>query len=136
MELTNIYYNSIWTGGPIQLRRKWGALAYPIPNYYNKVKQFGSIWDAGVQIMNTNSISNMIITITSFETHSLVHMLTKDKDKIYRIVYSTDFMTANAARIPFELIELISSEIINRVRNVSRVVLDISNKPPATIEWE
>ena len=90
MELTNIYYNSIWTGGPIQLRRKWGALAYPIPNYYNKVKQFGSIWDAGVQIMNTNSISNMIITITSFETHSLVHMLTKDKDKIYRIVYSTE----------------------------------------------
>ena len=53
-----------------------------------------------------------------------------------RIVNSTDFMTANAARIPFELIELISSEIINRVADVGRVVLDISNKPPATIEWE
>ena len=45
-------------------------------------------------------------------------------------------MTANAARLPFELIELISSEIINKVSDVSRVVLDISNKPPATIEWE
>ena len=53
-----------------------------------------------------------------------------------RIVNSTDFMTANAARLPFELIELISSEIINKVSDVSRVVLDISNKPPATIEWE
>lgn len=53
-----------------------------------------------------------------------------------RIVNSTDFMTANAARLPFELIELISSEIINKVNDVSRVVLDISNKPPATIEWE
>ena len=53
-----------------------------------------------------------------------------------RIVNSTDFMIANAARIPFELIELIASEIINRVSDVSRVVLDISNKPPATIEWE
>ena len=47
-----------------------------------------------------------------------------------RIVNSTDFMTANAARLPVELIELISSEIINKVSNV---VLDISNKPPATL---
>ena len=53
-----------------------------------------------------------------------------------RIVNSTDFMTANATRLPSELIELISSEIINKVSDVSRVVLDISNKPPATIEWE
>ena len=53
-----------------------------------------------------------------------------------RIVNSTDFMTANASRLPYELLEQISSEIINKVQNVSRVVLDISNKPPATIEWE
>jgi GMP synthase (glutamine-hydrolysing) len=45
-------------------------------------------------------------------------------------------MTANIARLPFTLVENISSEIINKVENINRVVFDISNKPPATIEWE
>jgi GMP synthase (glutamine-hydrolysing) len=47
-----------------------------------------------------------------------------------------DFMTANWARLPYDVLGTISNRIINEVRGISRVVYDISGKPPATIEWE
>ncbi|MCK4548538.1 MAG: glutamine-hydrolyzing GMP synthase [Candidatus Krumholzibacteria bacterium] len=61
---------------------------------------------------------------------------TYQKAATLRAVTSTDGMTADWARLPYDFLQDISNEIINRVDGVNRVVYDISSKPPSTIEWE
>ena len=61
---------------------------------------------------------------------------TYDYTLALRGVTTTDFMTANWARIPYEVLEKASSRIINEVGGINRIVYDITSKPPATIEWE
>jgi len=61
---------------------------------------------------------------------------TYDHTLALRGVTTTDFMTADWARIPHEVLEKVSNRIINEVRGINRIVYDITSKPPSTIEWE
>ena len=61
---------------------------------------------------------------------------TYENTVVLRAVNSTDGMTADWSQLPHEFLGMISSEIINKVKGINRVVYDISSKPPSTIEWE
>jgi GMP synthase (glutamine-hydrolysing) len=82
------------------------------------------IWQAGAILLPVQSVGVMGDERTYEWTIAL------------RAVTSTDGMTAEWSKIPYDVLARISSEIINRVKGINRVVYDISTKPPATIEWE
>jgi len=85
---------------------------------------YKKVWQAGAMLLPVQSVGVM----GDERTYEQVVAL--------RAVVSVDGMTADWAHLPHEFLGEVSSEIINRVKGVNRVVYDISSKPPATIEWE
>ena len=61
---------------------------------------------------------------------------TYDKVLVLRSVTTSDFMTAEWTRIPYDVLDRASVRIVNEVKGINRVVYDITSKPPATVEWE
>jgi GMP synthase (glutamine-hydrolysing) len=85
---------------------------------------YDTIWQAFAVLLPVRSVGVMGDERTYDEVVSL------------RAVHSTDGMTADWVRLPYDFMARVSNRIINEVRGVNRVVYDISSKPPATIEWE
>ncbi len=85
---------------------------------------YSTIWQAGAILLPVKSVGVMGDERTYEFTVAL------------RAVTSVDGMTADWAHLPYEFLSLVSSDIINQVKGINRVVYDISSKPPATIEWE
>ncbi|MEX2232350.1 MAG: glutamine-hydrolyzing GMP synthase [Cyclobacteriaceae bacterium] len=95
--------------------------------FINGLKKHGlydKVWQAGAILTPLQSVGVMGDERTYERVVSL------------RAVTSTDGMTADWAHLPYEFLAEVSSDIINKVKGVNRVVYDISSKPPATIEWE
>ncbi|MBR0089711.1 MAG: glutamine-hydrolyzing GMP synthase [Clostridia bacterium] len=83
------------------------------------------------------SINQYFAVITDMKSVGVMgDFRTYDYTLALRAVTTTDFMTADWARIPFEVLEKVSNRIVNEVKHVNRLVYDITSKPPATIEWE
>lgn len=86
--------------------------------------------------LNT-SINQYFAVITNMRSVGVMgDTRTYDYTLALRAVTTTDFMTADWARIPYDVLEAASVRIVNDVRGINRIVYDITSKPPATIEWE
>lgn len=85
---------------------------------------YSQVWQAGTILLPVQSVGVMGDERTYENAVAL------------RAVLSTDGMTADWAKLPYEFLAKVSNEIINKVKGINRVVYDISSKPPATIEWE
>lgn len=85
---------------------------------------YDEVWQAAVILLPVQSVGVM------------GDERTYENTVVLRAVGSTDGMTADWSHLPYEFLGKISSEIINKVKGINRVVYDISSKPPATIEWE
>ncbi|MDO4793861.1 MAG: glutamine-hydrolyzing GMP synthase [Filifactor alocis] len=83
------------------------------------------------------SINQYFAVLTTTKTVGVMgDFRTYDYTLALRGVTTTDFMTADWARIPYEVLDKVSSRIVNEVDHINRIVYDITSKPPSTIEWE
>lgn len=95
--------------------------------FIKNLKKFGlydEVWQAATILLPIQSVGVM------------GDERTYEKTVVLRAVNSTDGMTAEWSRLPHDFLATVSSEIVNNVKGINRVVYDISTKPPATIEWE
>jgi GMP synthase (glutamine-hydrolysing) len=93
-------------------------------NLLRKHGLYDKVWQAGAILLPVQSVGVM------------GDERTYERCVALRCVNSVDGMTAEWSNLPYEFLAQVSSEIINNIKGINRVVYDISTKPPATIEWE
>ena len=95
--------------------------------FISSLREFG-LYDGVSQALAVLTPVQSVGVMGDFRTYSYLVAL--------RAVTTSDFMTADWARLPLEFLEVVAQRIVNSVPEVNRVVYDITSKPPATIEWE
>ena len=104
----------------------------------NILKEADSIFREEIAIAGLHkSINQYFAVLTNLKSVGVMgDERTYDYTVALRAVETTDFMTGIWSKIPYDVLEKVSSRIVNEVQHVNRVVYDITSKPPATIEWE